>query len=413
VNNGDEAIRMYFPSKYGHASVQIPYNKSLSSIESVYFTVKYAYARPRFALTLDLNDDGVADTLLLSDYSKNGNGQWTREWGGSRWGWDETDYPMTTYGGPWQPLSTYVSAYPEVTVIGIGIVAEYWAFDPEGINESLYVDGVEINGIYYDFESSGVIEIQPPEVSGSDVTFSLQPEVIESPLLDAEDVEVVLIANLYVTDVVDLQRFTWDMEYDSEFLEYWDVRIGPEVRQQTEGSHRSSTSVTFPRDSFTGSGVLLQFYFIPKMVSSSEFKVYNIYLYDSSDSLIATGRSACEIRVISFDEWVNGEYETLSDEFEEMVTQHSELHSNYTNLHESYINLGSVNEQLQTENIELQSQINTIESDLQDLTAQIEELQSEVERLESQQIPGFPFISLIIGVVCVSILVYLGNRRSS
>ena len=411
VHNGEESIRMFFPVHNGHAIVHVPYNGTLSSIESVYFTVKYTHARPRFSLTLDLNNDSIADTLLLSDYSKDGNNQWTQTWGGSSWGWAETDYPMSSYGGEWQPLSTYVSSYPDVTVLGIGIVAEYWAFDIEGFDESLYVDGVEINGLYYDFESSGEIEVQPPEVPGSDVMFSLQPEVIECPLVDVEGVEVTLSASLYVTEVVDLQRFTWDLAYDTEYLEYWDVRIGPDVREQTGGSHRSGSSVTFPRDSFTGSGVLIQFYFRPKVVSSSEFKVYDIYLYNSSDSLIATGKSTCEIRVVSFEEWVDGEYERLSDEYEDIITQQSELQFNFTILHKSYIDLESAYEQLDSENIELQSHISSIESDVQNLTTQIGDLQSEIEHLESQQIPGFPLLSLIIGVVCVSIIICIGNHR--
>jgi len=410
VHNGNESMRMYFTANYGHALIQVPYHQPLSSIESVYFTVKYTHARPRFALTLDMDDNGIADTLLLSDYSKDGNGRWTQLWGGSRWGWDKTDYPMTTYGGPWQPLSKYVSAYPEVNVLGIGIVAEYWAFDPEGVDESLYVDGVEINGIYYDFESSGVTEIQPPEIPAIDVVFSLQPEIIECPLFDDEKLENVIKANLHVANVVGLQRFTWEMEYDSEYLEYWDVKIGSEVREQTEGSHRSGSSVTLMR-SFTGSGILLEFYFIPKMISSSEFKVYDIHLYDSMDRLISTGRSTCEIRVIPFDEWVDGEYEALSEEFDEKITHLSELQQNFTHLQESYIELESLNEQLHTNNTELQNQINTIESNMQDLTTQIDELQSEVERLESQQIPGFPLVSLIIGIVGLSIIAYIGNRR--
>ena len=137
VHSGNEAIRMHFSEPYGYAIVKVPYNSQLSSVESVSFTVKYTYARPRFALIIDKNDDGTADTLLLSDYSQNGNNQWTQIWGGSRWGWDETDYPMSTYGGPWQSLSTYKAMYPNIVVKDIGIVAEYWAFEPDGVSDFL------------------------------------------------------------------------------------------------------------------------------------------------------------------------------------------------------------------------------------------------------------------------------------
>ncbi len=414
THGGEEAIRMYFTSESKHAIVKVPYNKPLSSLGSVHFTVKYTHSRPRFAIILDLNDDTVADTMLLSDYAVDGNDQWVQLWGGSRWGWDETDYPLSSYGGPWQELSNYVNQYPDATVTELGIVAEYWAFEPKGIGESLYVDGVEINDVYYDFESSGVVETPLPEVPDSDVSLSLQPEIIMCPVFDEENVKVAIIANLYVSNVVNLYRFTWDTEYDSEYLEYWDVRLSPEVAQITGGSHRSSSTLTFARNSFTGSGILLQFYFLPKMVSESEFKVYNIYLYDSSDNLIGTGRSSCEVQIIPLAEWVDGDYEELSEAYLSVAEQYSELQSDFTSLNSSYTELETANQDLTSLNEQLESQIDAIELNVENLTSQVEELQNEIDTLKSQQIPGFPLTTLIIGVLAAMFFAYMriGESRT-
>jgi len=90
-------------------------------------------------LCLEKNEQEWADIFLLSDYQFASNGDWKATTGGNRWGWIETNIDMTYYGQIWNPIDYWIAKYGDLKVLYIGIVLEYWAVEPDGYGEPLYV----------------------------------------------------------------------------------------------------------------------------------------------------------------------------------------------------------------------------------------------------------------------------------
>jgi outer membrane protein assembly factor BamB len=126
-----------------------PYNKSLSSISTFSVFASFENAVPVFVFRLDRNGDGVADISLMSDYPFPGDGEWADTTVGNRWGWTEASNQLSTYGKIWEPLDYWKAQYGSATVLYIGIALEYWAMDPDGYGEPLYVDELTVNGVTY------------------------------------------------------------------------------------------------------------------------------------------------------------------------------------------------------------------------------------------------------------------------
>ena len=159
AHSGGHSLKLLIPdgaSTNSWAIVKIPYGNTLNTLKHLSFYVKYIAARPRFMLYLDKNRDGNVDSLLLSDYLDFGDGEWTVGVGGLRWGWTEATYPPSNYGEIWQPFDYWQELYGNATVSYVAVALEYWAVEPEGIGEPLYVDTVTINTITYDLEPFSV-----------------------------------------------------------------------------------------------------------------------------------------------------------------------------------------------------------------------------------------------------------------
>jgi hypothetical protein len=124
-----------------------PYNKPLSSISTVSVFASFENAVPVFVFRLDTNGDGVAEISLMSDYPFAGDGEWKDTTVGNRWGWTEASNQLSTYGKIWEPLDYCKDQYGNATVLYIGVALEYWAMEPNGYGEPLYVDELTVNGI--------------------------------------------------------------------------------------------------------------------------------------------------------------------------------------------------------------------------------------------------------------------------
>ncbi len=167
VHNGTYSVRLLIPegaSTSSLAIVKVPYGNALDTLESFSFYVKYIMALPRFVVYLDKDRDGTVDGLLLSDYLDFGSGEWVVGVGGLRWGWTEATYPITEYGRIWKPFEDWQGLYGNATALYVAAALEYWAAEPEGLGEPLYVDTVTINGITYDLEPA---KKQQPCVGGA------------------------------------------------------------------------------------------------------------------------------------------------------------------------------------------------------------------------------------------------------
>jgi hypothetical protein len=131
-----------------------PYNKTLSTISSFSIFASFNNATPRFVVYLDKNDDGVAESILLSDYQMASNGAWQISTGGNRWGWTEANYQLSSYGVTWKSFDSWRNDYGNARVLFLGIALEYWSVDPYGFGEPLYADELILNSVTYNIAPS-------------------------------------------------------------------------------------------------------------------------------------------------------------------------------------------------------------------------------------------------------------------
>ncbi|MFH2111943.1 MAG: hypothetical protein ABIJ47_11875 [Candidatus Bathyarchaeota archaeon] len=255
-------------------------------------------------------------------------------------------------------------------------------------------------------------------VIASDIVFSLEPEVVQLPYLENEWGSV-FILELKVTDVEDLKEFHIDFAYDKGIIDYIVGDIDRSFYVKTGGWVGNSLDGELAK-SFTGTSIMFHYIFRVVDLGTTTIRLQNAEFFDSEGNSIDYVKTDCTVNVVEFSEYVNVTYRNLIEEHDELTFNYTQLQANYDQLHGLHLDLESElasleseNDDLASENMELQSQINTIESDIEDLTTQIKELQSEIERLESQQIPGFPLMSLIVGLVGIVIFAYMSNCRGS
>ena len=169
---------------------------------------------------------------------------------------------------------------------------------------------------------------------------------------------VLLGVEVLISDVVDLKEWQFRLDYDEEILALWDIRLDPDVIAQTGGSSRNGPVHTVPRP-FSGSRVLLRYYFKPLKVGVSEFRLYDVVLKDLSGDVLPSSVSSSHVTVTAFSDWVDGEFELLSREFDVLSEEFEELNQTFASLQDKYASL---------------------ESDLSESVLQIVELESIVAR---------------------------------
>jgi outer membrane protein assembly factor BamB len=152
IHTSPYSVKLVIPkgaSQGSYAMALYPYNKPLSTLSTFSIFTSYVNATPRFVIYLDKNNDGLPDSILLSDYQFTSNGEWKVTTGGNRWGWTETNTQLSSYGLTWQQLDYWKTEYGNATAPYVGIALEYWAVDPDGYGEPLYADELILNGIAY------------------------------------------------------------------------------------------------------------------------------------------------------------------------------------------------------------------------------------------------------------------------
>src|SRR3989304_1461956 len=201
VHTSPNSAKLVIPKNANQGSYAMalyPYYKTLNSISTFSIFASYVNATPRFVISLDNNTDGKADLILLSDYQMASNGAWQASTGGNRWGWTEANTQLSIYGKTWNQLDYWKNQYGNATALYVGIVLEYWAVDPNGYGEALYVDELVLNGVTYNiapysspapnqssFKISGyILDANGNGIGGANIIFNV-PQIVPSVWSDS------------------------------------------------------------------------------------------------------------------------------------------------------------------------------------------------------------------------------------
>ena len=249
------------------------------------------------------------------------------------------------------------------------------------------------------------ILVSEPFIEEETDVVSVDPLSVTGPYREGVQEVVLLGVEVSISDVVDLKEWQFRIDYDEEVLALWDIRLDSEVKAQTGGSSRNGPVHTVPR-SFSGSGVLLRYYFKPLKVGVSEFSLYDVEMKDASGFVIPSSVSSCVVTVTSFSEWVDGDYELLSGDFDDLSEDFEELNRIFVSLQDSYASLGSDFSELSLRIEELESLVDEATNEATRLEVENSELRDEIDELTESGIPGFSGISILFGVI----LVFLFNN---
>ncbi|HSV49842.1 MAG TPA: hypothetical protein VLH35_05955 [Candidatus Acidoferrales bacterium] len=146
------SIKLVMPPNASTASMAIalfPYNHSLYSVGTFSVYASYTNATPRFLIYIDKNNDGIANSILLSDYQGISNGSWHLTTGGTEWGWTEADTTLS-WNNTWQSLDYWKDEYRNSTALYLGVALDYWSPDiNNGFGLPVFVDELVLNGVTY------------------------------------------------------------------------------------------------------------------------------------------------------------------------------------------------------------------------------------------------------------------------
>jgi prefoldin subunit 5 len=204
------------------------------------------------------------------------------------------------------------------------------------------------------------------ENSGS-TSLSLEPKVIEVPS-ELDQVPVLVLVELKVYNVTSLKEFYIKFSYDMSILEYHGGKIDRSFYLKT-GGWRGNEFEGILGGTFSGSGTMFTYAFRVIQTGSTKIDLVNTKLVDEKGSIIPHTVSGSTIKVLSFEEFVNGEYTKFKEKYDALSENFMEIRAKYEMLNVSYN--------------ELLLKHDTLKADYVELTENYKELNSTHYRLKS------------------------------
>ena len=268
-------------------------------------------------------------------------------------------------------------------------------------------------------------------------TLVIEPEIKRVSPLDLEQELGRFYIDLRLSNVQDLTWFKFTLVFDGDIL-------APIPREwhgdPTNWSGGGSSSGSCGYGSYvvehyeltspiSGSGVLLSYWFYPKMAGVTTIEFKEAELRDSNEDVIPCTFIGNEVEVLSFDTWVDGEYEKLSTEYDELQVQYNDLeeildtlsnendslNSSYNSLEEDYSSLNEEYITLEADHASLNEEYITLESGYDDLTSKhqstVKQLEETNNQLDTTRILMYGFIGLTVVFMSTTVLLIVRRKR--
>jgi len=284
----------------------------------------------------------------------------------------------------------------------------------------------------------------PLDASNGSTILSLEPEVISYPFLELAQGNTLVLVQLYAQDVHDLTEFSITVTFEGRIVRHLKTEFAyPTEGGLIAGGHSSSGGLP-PYQGYggfeyeadwsepvSGSGPLVTFFFEAKEIGSTEIILEQTELRDSQGSTIlhTISRNTVRVEILSFEVWLDGEYEKLNAKYDELQMQYSDLEetldtlsgeynslsSNYTSLQGDYNSLSSEHTLLESDYTALDSNYASLEEDYDDLSSEhqsmIEQLEESNNQLNTKQMLMYGFIVLSVVFISTTVLLVVRGKR--
>lgn len=198
----------------------------------------------------------------------------------------------------------------------------------------------------------------PAEVAADNSTasLSLEPTMLEVPALDSVQGIGRFYVNVHLSNVQDLKWFEFTLVFDGDIL----APVPGEWHgdpSNWSGGGTASGSCGYGsyvvrsyelKNSISGSGILLKFWFEPKAAGTTKIQFKEAKLRNSNGDMIPCTFTGNEVKVIPFETWVDskyailkGEYDELEQRYQELTLANNELEEKYSALLTDYASLDS------------------------------------------------------------------------
>jgi outer membrane murein-binding lipoprotein Lpp len=220
---------------------------------------------------------------------------------------------------------------------------------------------------------------------------SLEPEVIKVPYLGDSNPTIIAV-NLYIHNVKDFKKVSFDMRYDSNIIEpaacevedkFYTTVSGTSGSYFGFGHSQSSHSFQIYR-SFTGSATMFIFYFKALGTGSTQINFAYSQMYDDLEESIEHTAIGTTVEIVPFESWANTTCSELKGKYDQLTADFQTLNTTYHNLANNYNELSTDHDALNTDYATLELKRYTLEQHLHTVNTTYQNLLNDYDNLAAQ-----------------------------
>jgi len=204
-------------------------------------------------------------------------------------------------------------------------------------------------------------------------SLSLQPELVEVPLLDGP----ILPIELKVQEVQDLKEYHISFVYNTSILEYYGSKAN-DTFCTASGGLRGNEFNGVLGSAFTGSGIMFTYAFKIVQTGTTRIDFGNSTLVDESGKVMPFTAIGNMVRVLSLSEWIGGEFAELKREYDAIKWAYYVLSSSYDEIRGAFNTLKSAYDSLSTSFTEMKGDYAKIQENYAALRSNLESILNEL-----------------------------------
>lgn len=218
----------------------------------------------------------------------------------------------------------------------------------------------------------------------STTTLALEPESLELPLFDTAQGSIFEL-ELKVSNIQNLKEFHLEFGYDKNYLQY----LGGGIDSTFYLTARGWTGADLDGilgDVYSGTGVIFRYWFKPLKTGNTQISLINVRFLDENGSPIFIDTSGCTVKVLSKEDYIDGEYAAMANNYvilstllNNTIITTKRLESLYNSTIKDYDDLNILYEQLNTNFLLLEKNYDVQQSNFNSLQIINEKMKSDLD----------------------------------